>query len=186
MADMSPRLRDATTEGWDSPYARMIPGTQATHFVGPAPAVCTHPDPDVRGARAPSENPQRRRPQSRKWARFLVPRPQTADRFLLCQLAIPDLIVVLVTCLIPSRVFPAWSLPQLAMPIYAVLVTLFAFSEGLYKNLGAPSVEEFPVLARASLFAMALVLAATWNETQPLAALTALATSLASLLLCVR
>jgi hypothetical protein len=156
----------------------MIPGTPGTPLVAPAPTVRKRPNPDVRGARAPSENPQSHHPQSRNWARFLIPRPQTADSFVLYQLAIPDLIVLLVACLLPSRVFPDWSLPQLAMPIYAVLVILFAFSEGLYENLGAPPAEEFPVLARAALFAMALVLVAAWNDTQPLAALTALVTSM--------
>jgi exopolysaccharide biosynthesis polyprenyl glycosylphosphotransferase len=102
---------------------------------------------------------------------------------LLYQTAIPDLIVLLGTCLLPSLVFPAWSLPQLAIPVYAVLVILLAFSEGLYKNASASPAEEFPVLARASLFAMALVLVAAWNVMQPLAALTALGTSLAGLLL---
>jgi glycosyltransferase involved in cell wall biosynthesis len=149
----------------------MIPGTRGTTLVAPAPTVRKRPNPDVRGARAPSENPQHH-PRSRNWAQFLIPQPQTADRFVLYQLAIPDLIVLLVACLLPSRVFPAWSLPQLAMPIYAVLVILFAFSEGLYENLGAPPAEEFPVLARAALFAMSLVLVAAWNDTQPLAALT--------------
>ncbi len=161
----------------------MIPGTPGTPLVAPAPTVRNRPNPDVRGGRAPSENPQPHHPRSRNWARFLIPQPQTADRFVLYQLAIPDLIVLLVVCLLPSRVFPGWSLPPLAMPIYAVLVILFAFSEGLYENLGAPPAEEFPVLARAALFAMALVLVAAWNDTQPLAALTALVTSMASLLL---
>src|SRR5713101_3527650 len=183
MADMSHRLRDAASEAWDPRYARMIPGTPGTPLVASAPTVRNRPNPDVRGTRAPSENPQPHHPRSRNWARFLIPRPQTADRFVLYQLAIPDLIVLLVVCLLPSRVFPGWSLPPLAMPIYAVLVVLFAFREGLYENLGAPPAEEFPVMARAALFAMALVLVAAWNDTQPLAALTALVTSMASLLL---
>ncbi len=182
MAEMSHRLVDAASESWDSRYARMIPGSPGTPFVAPGPPVRNRPEPEVRGARPPTENPQSRHPRNRSWTRFLIPRPQAADRFVLYQLAIPDLIVLLVTCLLPSLAFPTWSLPQLVMPVYAVLVTLFAFSEGLYKNVGAPPFDEFPVLARSALFAMALVLVAAWNVTQPLAALTTLTTSLAGLL----
>jgi len=161
----------------------MIPGTPGTPLFGSAPNVSNRPDPDVRRARAFSENPQPRHERNRNWARFLIPQPQTADRFALYQLAIPDLIVLLVTCLLPSLVFPTWSLPQPAMPVYAVLVILFGFSEGLYKNAGAPLSDEFPILARSAVFGMALVLVAAWHVMQPLAALTALVTSLAGLLL---
>jgi len=161
----------------------MIPGNPGTPLDAPPSTARNPPTADVSTARAPGETHQPHHRRIWNWARFLIPRPQTADRFVLYQRAIPDLIVLFVTCLLPSWLFPAWSLPQLAMPIYAVLVILFAFSEGLYKNLGAPPADEFPILARATLFAMALVLVVAWNETQPLAALTALVTSLASLLL---
>jgi exopolysaccharide biosynthesis polyprenyl glycosylphosphotransferase len=64
-----------------------------------------------------------------------------------------------------------------------VLVFLLAFSEGLYNNVEPSPTEEFMVLARSALFAMALVLVAKWNDMQPLAALIALGTSLTGLLL---
>jgi len=98
-------------------------------------------------------------------------------------LVIPDVVVLLIACLLPTWTFPAWSLPRLAIPIYAVLVTLFAFTEGLYENFGSAWSEEFPILTRAVLFAMALVLVASWNETQAAGAVTALVTSLSSLML---
>jgi exopolysaccharide biosynthesis polyprenyl glycosylphosphotransferase len=176
-------LKDTASEGWDSRYARMIPGTPGTPLVSPAPTVRNRPNRDVRAVKAPAENLPPSRARKWNWAQFLIPQPLTADRFALYQLAVPDLTVLIVACLITSRLFPSWSLPQPAMPIYAVLVILFAFSVGLYKNLGASPAEEFLVLGRASLFAMALVLVAAWNDTQPLATLTTFVTSLASLLL---
>ena len=178
MADMSHPLRNAASEGWDSPYARMVPGTPGIPLVAPAPNVRKRANPVVKEPRAIIDTCQPRRAPGRNWARFLVPGPQTGDRVVLYQLTILDLLVLLASCLLPSAIFPTWSLPQLAMPVYAVLVILFAFSEGLYKNVGAPLVDEFPILARSALFAMALVLVAAWNDMQPLAALTAVGTSL--------
>ena len=103
----------------------MIPGTPGIPFVAPAPTVRDRTNPNDKVARAPGETRRASHCRNRNWARFLIPRPQSADRFVLYQLAIPDLIVLLVTCLLPSLIFPAWSLPQLAMPIYGVLVILF-------------------------------------------------------------
>ena len=177
MAEMSPNLRDAESAGWDSCYARMIPGTPGAPFVAPAHTVRNGKNFAVSDVEASSPSS----PARRNWTRFLIPQSLTADRFGLYQLVIPDLIVLLITCLLPSLFFPVWSLPQLAIPIYGVLVILFAFSEGLYKDLGAIPAEEFPILARASLFAMALVLVASWNDTQPVGAVTTFVTSLASL-----
>jgi exopolysaccharide biosynthesis polyprenyl glycosylphosphotransferase len=114
---------------------------------------------------------------------FLIPKTRTSNQWALYQLTSLDLLVLLAVCFLPSLVFPTWSLPPLMMPVYAVLVVLFAFTEGLYKNLGTTTGQEFPVLARAAFFAMTLVLVAAWTEMQPLAALTALGTSLAGLLL---
>jgi exopolysaccharide biosynthesis polyprenyl glycosylphosphotransferase len=180
MTDMSHPLRDRTTEGWDLRFARMIPGTPGIPQV--APTVLNRPHPGVKEARAISEASQTLSATRRNWARHLIPRFQVADRLVLFELSFLDLLVLFVSCLLPSVMLPAWSLPRLAIPVYAVLVLLFAFSEGLYQNVGAPAAEEFPVLARSALFAMALVLVAAWNEMQPLAALTALVTSLAGLL----
>src|SRR5262249_3238951 len=60
--------------------------------------------------------------------------------------------------------------------------TLLIFSEGLYREpMGATS-GEFQALARAVLFAMALILAAAWKDIQPLAAIFTTATSLIALM----
>ncbi len=183
MADMSHPFRDPARQRWDSRYARMIPGAPGLPTVAPARGRRNQPFLAADEAQASSAISQPRRSRNKHWSRFLVPRPQAADTLALYQLTFFDLLVLLSSCLLPSLIFPAWSLPQLATPVYAVLVILLAFSEGLYKKVGAPLVEEFSILARSSFFAMALVLVAAWNEMQPLAALTALGVSLASLTL---
>jgi len=141
-------------------------------------------------ARAPTSNPRTifesllsHRSPTPNWMRFLIPQTRTAKQWALYQLTILDLLVLLAACLLPSMLFPDWSLPPLMMPVYSVLVILFALSEGLYNNVGTSAFEEFPILARSALFAMTLVMVAAWNDMQPLAALTALGTSLACLLL---
>lgn len=182
MADMSHRLRDGANEGWDLRYARMIPGTAGLPLIAPATTVHNRPNPDIKGSWAVSDSAQPRRSQSWNWLRFLIPRTQTADPLMLFQLTALDLLVLLAACVLPSVIFPTWSLPPLMMPIYAVLLILFAFSEGLYKNVGTHPTEEFAVLARSALFAMALVLVAAWNEMHPVAALTALSASLIGLM----
>ena len=183
MADMSHRLPDATTEGWNSRYARMIPGTSGTPQVAVADIARNSAQTDINEPSVLSEKQGLHHSPLPHWLRFLLPRTQTADRLALYQLTILDLLVLLASCLLPSVLFPAWSLPQLATPVYAVLVILFAFSEGLYNNVGQASATEFPVLARSAFFAMSLVLVAAWNVMQPVAALIAFATSLTGLIL---
>ena len=183
MADISHRLPDAATEGWNSRYARMIPGTSGTPHMAAANSARSPAQTDINEPRALGETLGLRRSQSPHWLRLLLPRTQTADRLALYQLTILDLLVLLASCLLPSVLLPTWSLPHLATPVYAVLVILFAFSEGLYNNVGQPAAREFPVLARSAFFAMVLVLVAAWNVMQPIAALSAFATSLTGLTL---
>ena len=76
--------------------------------------------------------------------RFLIPKTRTANQWALYQLTSLDLLVLLAACLIPSKLFPAWSLPPLLAPIYSVLVFLFAFSEGLYNKVETPAVPLLP------------------------------------------
>ncbi len=156
----------------------MILGTPATPMPTPSP-------PESSGAGyAPQINSERIATGKRKgWGRFLLPRTQAVDAFAFYQLVITDLIVLLLMCLLPTLFSPNWSLPRPAMPAFAALVTLLAFSEGLYKEtLDAPFVE-FLVFGRAVLFAMGLVLAAAWKDIQPLAAIATALTSLAGLML---
>ena len=169
------RLWNAGPKDCPSPYARMIPGT---------PAI-THP----RVAATPlslAAETSATRTQNRKPTRPLLPQP-TVDRFLGFQLAAADWIVLVVLCGASSLVFPAWSLPWAYLPIFAVLVTLFGSSEGLYQHAGDPSPGGVVLtLARATLFAMGLVLIAAWGRIHPLAAFTIFASSLAGLVLCRR
>jgi len=119
----------------------------------------------------------------RRLVHFLVPHP-IADPFTLYQLVIADLIVLAMTCGLPLLISPAWSLPQTYIPVYAVLVTLFAFTEGLYRGSVDPLLARMvPALARSSVFAMALVFVAAGEDLRPLPALTTLTASLAGLLL---
>jgi exopolysaccharide biosynthesis polyprenyl glycosylphosphotransferase len=193
MADISHRLPDATSEGRGSLFARMIPGTAGTLRGTNPPAVrkrisTSAPDhgvvdPSVKVPRTIRANHEPRNSTHRKWAQFLTPRPQVADRLVLYQLMILDLAVLIATSLLLAAIIPSWGLPLLTMPVYAVLVTLFGFREGLYKKGGAPVAEEFPVLARSASFSMVLVVVAEWNSIQPYAPLTTLAISLAALML---
>jgi len=156
----------------------MIPGTAGITSFTAVTAVRekavgqTQQPPVVGDARQTRTSP------ARHWTHFLFPRSQNSNSVVLYQLLFLDLLALLTSCLLPSLIFPAWSLPQPAMPIYAVLVTLFAFSEGLYKNAGMDALEELAILARSTVFAMALVLVAAWNDEQPVAALITLAASL--------
>jgi exopolysaccharide biosynthesis polyprenyl glycosylphosphotransferase len=80
----------------------------------------------------------------------------------------------------------SWSLPWTYLPIFAVLVTLFAFSEGLYKNAGDPyPAAAAPILAKSTLFAIGLVFIAR-EGMRPPAAFLIFASSLAGLVLCRR
>lgn len=180
MAEMLPPLRNAATRRWDSRYARMVPGNPGI----PPAASNSRPRSDKRTPELCAEpNLQPRAALRRRWTRILFPHPQTADTVVLYQLTILDLLVLLASGLVLSALVPALSLPHLAMPAYAVLVILFAFSEGIYQNVGAPLAGEAPILTRSAVFAMALVLTAEWNEMQPLAALTAVVVSLTGLVL---
>jgi FlaA1/EpsC-like NDP-sugar epimerase len=89
-----------------------------------------------------------------------------------------------VVCGALSLFSPAWGLPWAYLPIFAVLVTLFGFCEGLYKRAGDPSPAGIvPALARSTLFAIGLVFIAAWDEMRPLAASRIFASSLAGLAL---
>ncbi len=160
----------------------MIPGTLV---VPPHRSVRATVKPSLRSIeknRIPEETPHRPIP-ARSLAHFLLPQP-IADPFTLYQLVVADLIVLVMACGAPLLMSPAWGLPQTHIPIYAVLVTLFGFTEGLYKDSDDPlPAQTAPALARSTMFAMTLVFVAARVELQPQAMLTTLTTSLAGLLL---
>jgi exopolysaccharide biosynthesis polyprenyl glycosylphosphotransferase len=181
MADMLHSVRDTARDGWGSRYARMIPGTPGIRKV--APSTRKWPTADFRKPAAVREIARPEPTRIGSWASLLLPRPNVADRLALFQLAFLDFLVLLITCLVPSVVLPARSLLLLEIPVYAVLLILLAFTEGLYQKVGMTVSEEFPILARSALFAMVLVLVAAWNRMQPLDALTSLIPSLGGLVL---
>ena len=121
--------------------------------------------------------------QERSLTRLLLPQP-IADPLTLYQLVAADLIVLAMACGVPLIVSPAWTLPQTYIPVYAVLVTLFGFTEGLYPGGKEQRLARIvPILARSAVFAMVLVFVAARGQLRPLPALTTLTTSLAGLLL---
>lgn len=178
------RLWDPGPKDCPSQYARMIPGTSAmphsrTATAASTPVVGASP---VRPANAPDQAAPKRT-AARMPVQELLPHP-TGDRFLLFQLVAADLAVLGVVCGAASLLSPAWGLPWAYLPAFAVLVTLFGFSEGLYKSAGDP----YPlgtalILARSILFAIGLVYIAARGAMRPPAAFAILASSLAGLVL---
>ncbi len=101
-------------------------------------------------------------------ARLLLPQPEAKDRFALSQMVATDLVVLIGTGLLPSFISPAWGLPRPAVLVYAVLVTLFGFSEGLYKRpwegRGVPGLA---ISVRAVLYALALTWIVAYGAMSP-------------------
>jgi exopolysaccharide biosynthesis polyprenyl glycosylphosphotransferase len=181
------RLWDTGPKDCPSQYARMIPGTPAMPHPRFAPTTSA-PTADTTPARpvnAIGQNTAGRTPVQTP-IQQLLPHP-TGDRFALFQLVAADLIVLAVVCGASSFFSPAWGMAWADLPIFAVLVTLFGFSEGLYKSAGDPYPAGIAlVLARSTLFATGLVFIAARDEMRPLAAFTTFASSLGSLMLCRR
>src|ERR1700687_4258722 len=124
-----------------------------------------------------------RRTEARTLAQLLLAQT-SVDRFTLCQLVAADLMILVVVCGTLSLFSPSWGLPWAYLPIFAVLVTLFGFSKGLYRHAGDPSPAGIvPALARSTLFAIGLVFIAAWDGMRPLGAVRIFASSLAGLAL---
>lgn len=172
------RLWNIGPKDCPSQYSRMILGTAAM----PPPRVAPTATPT-----RPTKGEKETTSTGRRQARAPTRRPtrQTAiDRFTLCELVAADLTVLVVGCGAASLFFPAWGLPWAYLPIFAVLVALFGFCEGLYKRAGDPSPAGIvPALARSTLFAIGFVFIAEWGGMSPLAAFRIFASSLAGLAL---
>ncbi|MBZ5614820.1 MAG: sugar transferase [Acidobacteriia bacterium] len=166
------RLWDPGPKNCPSQYARMIPGTSAM----PHPRVATAAAAPVVDEATP------KRATARMPIQELLPHP-TGDRLLLFQLVAADLMVLGVVCGAVGLISPAWGPPWAYLPAFAVLVTLFGFSEGLYKSAGDPCPAGIiPILARSTLFAAGLVFIAR-DEPHLRAAFATFASSLAGLVL---
>jgi exopolysaccharide biosynthesis polyprenyl glycosylphosphotransferase len=180
------RLWGTEPQDCPSPYARMIPGTPAM----PHPRVATprsaprveasdvRPnkiDNDTKGRRTPA-----RKPVQQLASRFPV------DHFALFQSTIADQIVLIAVCGVSWLFSPGWGMPWAYLPVFAALVTLFGFWEGLYDARDPFPVGIVPALAKATFFAIGLVYIAAWDRTHPLAAIAIFVSNLAGLVLCRR
>ncbi len=179
------RLWNAGNDDCPSPYARMIPGSSAMPRLKISTMAAMPAASSARPVSTINEVTPRRTP-ARIPIQEILPHP-TGDPFTIFQLVGADLLVLGVVCGAATLFAPAWGLPWAALPVFAVLVTLFAFTEGVYKSAEDP----YPagvaiVLGRSTLFAMGLVFLTAREEMRPEAAFTALASSVGSLVLCRR
>jgi exopolysaccharide biosynthesis polyprenyl glycosylphosphotransferase len=176
------RLWNPGPKDCPSQYARMIPGTSAMphpRVAAPAPVVGASP---VRPSKSIDESSSKHA-HVRTPIQELLPHP-TGDRFLLFRLVAADLVVLGVVCGAAALLSPARGRPWAYLPAFAVLVTLFGFTEGLYKSAGDPYPAGIvPVLARATLFATVLVFIAARDEMHLPAAFATFGISLAGLVL---
>ena len=165
----------------DSPsqYARMIPGVSAI----PLPPYPRKTAESAAGADAIREK-SAASVKPRTIMQLFLPHP-IADPFTLYQLVVADLIVLIAVCGLQTLLVPAWSLSQIDLPLFGVLVTLFGFSEGIYRPQPDPFPRGIvPGLARSVLFAITLLFFAGRDAMHLRAIPTTLVSSLTALLLC--
>ena len=160
-----------------SQYARMIPGVSGI----PPPRSARPTGGPLKSSVVPiKENSARSVPRP-TLMQLLLPHP-IADPFTLYRLVVVDLIILVSVCATQTLFLPHWSLQEFDLPLFAVLVTLFAFSEGIYRD----SLDPFPSgsvprLARSVLFATALVYVAERDAMYLRAIPTTFASSLSGL-----
>ncbi|MGA9527630.1 MAG: sugar transferase [Terriglobales bacterium] len=135
-----------------SRYARMIPGTSAVPATRLGRATRISPQ------HAPPVSKEARAPQPRSLlVRLLLPHP-IADAWNLYQSVSADLLVLIAVGFTQLHVLPNLSFHYHSLPLFAVLLTLFAFSEGLYRETPDPfPPETVPTLIRSTAFATILV-----------------------------
>lgn len=164
------------------PYARMIPGSSTLTF--PTPRMTDPQCAEQLGGKNLSDAGQNEHTHTRSLAHFLLPQP-VADPFALYKPVVIDLLVLAATCGALTLAAPLWAAPSILIPTYAVLVTLFGFTEGLYKTNAEPlSPRIVPPLARSALFAAGLVFVAADGGMLVRAVVSTSLVSLCSLLLC--
>ncbi len=114
---------------------------------------------------------------------FFLPRPM-ADPLALYERVVGDWIVLAAVCSALLVISSAWTLPLSYLPVYAVLVTLFCFSEGVYKtDAHPPSALILPPLAKSTLFAAGLTFFAAHGQMLARAVLSTSLTCFCGLLL---
>ncbi len=163
-------------------YARMIPGTSTLPTAPFAISGSREASARHRPSGMPGESPKGHM-RAGSLAHFLLPHP-AADPFALYQTVVADLLVLAASCSALLWVARAWGIPQIHIPTYAVLVTLFGFTEGLYKVNSEPlSARIVPPLARSTGFAATLTFFAAHDEMRARAVLAASLVGFSSLLL---
>jgi exopolysaccharide biosynthesis polyprenyl glycosylphosphotransferase len=148
-----------TTEGVEpsSRYARMIPGISA--------ASSSRSWSKRRGS-SRRVSTLDKRPSAfsgRSLTRILLPHPM-AEPWSLYQSVIADLFVLMVVGAAQVRILSGWGFRGFTLPLFAVVFTLFAFSEGVYRNATDPLPKEtITAIARSGLFATLLIFLAEWG-----------------------
>jgi exopolysaccharide biosynthesis polyprenyl glycosylphosphotransferase len=177
------RLWDAEPMNFPSQYARMILGTAAMpHSRASTPRSAPRADVNTAHAIKANNETQARSTPARKPAKQLASH-FTVDRFALFQSMAADQIVLVTVCCMSWLFSPGWAMSWVYLPVFAALVTLFGFSEGLY-DAGDPFPAGIvPILVKATLFATGLVFIAAWDRTHRLAAMAIFVSNLAGLVL---
>ena len=175
MGELSTNLhwRSERSDG-PSQYSRMIPGVSV--FVPKGKTAASEQQATSAARERPSPLAQ-----SRTLAQMLLPQ-LIAESLPLYKTVGADLIVLIVVCGTQTLLFPGWGLRAIALPIFAVLVTLLVFSGGIYSKPADPFAERIvPGLARAVLFAVALVFFAERGQISAAAVVITFISSLAAL-----
>jgi exopolysaccharide biosynthesis polyprenyl glycosylphosphotransferase len=135
-----------------SRYARMIPGIPAV----PLPRVAREATLATERS-GPAKDNGIKPGATQSLTQLLFPHP-IAEPVPLYRSVIADLLVIGIACAVQTRLLPAWSMPESHLPIFAVLITLFAFSEGVYRGTPDPLPAGIvPALVRSVAFATLLV-----------------------------
>jgi exopolysaccharide biosynthesis polyprenyl glycosylphosphotransferase len=177
------RLWNSEPNNSASQYARMILGTSAIPPPRFGSGFASASEVTMAGPGNVTDEVAPRRQQPRVHSQKSAPQA-TVDRFTLWQLVAADLAVLVIVCSVLPLFSPAWGLPRASLPIFAVLVILFGFCEGIYKQAGDPSpIGIVHAMARSTLLAITLVFIAAGDGMHPLAASRIFASSLAGLVL---
>jgi exopolysaccharide biosynthesis polyprenyl glycosylphosphotransferase len=176
------RLWDTSPKDSPSQFTRMILGKSVT----PQPPVSQKAG-AAETAPAPAANAIDETAPKHIRSRAAVqqlPALSAIDTFTLSQLLAADLIVLVMTCGAISLVARSWELPWSYLPIFAVLVMLFGFGQGIYKCAGDPYPAGTVVaLALSTALASGLVFVSSWGGMRLLTASGIFVSSFAALVL---
>ena len=176
--NQAPQSAPAVPPEFLSQYARMIPGVSAIPASRSVPRRTSIPNRTLRTSEMTAASV---RPKT--IAQLFLPHP-IADAWTLYQWVAFDLLVLGSVGALQARLLSSWSFHEASLPLFAVLVTLFAFSEGAYVSAPDPfPAGTVPALTRSVLFATLLVFLAYRGTTHVRAIPATIVISLSSLLL---